>query len=74
MKTLYGLLVSIINLICGFLYFYYVHKLIMTSKNEFWEWDKKSLTAADYSIEMYVEEMYKEFMKERQDSFGTLIG
>ena len=36
----------------------------MSSKEDYWEWDKKSLTAADYSVELYVEEIYKEYLKE----------
>jgi len=61
---LYGLLISLVNLGCGFIFFWRIHLLIMSSKEDYWEWDKKSLTAADYSVELYVEEIYKEYLKE----------
>lgn len=64
-KLVYGFLISLLNVFVGFLYFLRIEKMIAKSKTEYEEYDAKTLTAGDYSVEIYVEEIYKKFLKEK---------
>lgn len=43
------------------LFFLEIDKLQSISKAEYEEWDLKTLTAGDFTVEIYVEEIYKKF-------------
>lgn len=68
-KYIYGFLVACLNVVVGLVYFFKIEKMIAKSKVDYAEYDSITLTAGDYSVEIYVEEIYKKFVKEK---FGLL--